>query len=252
MGMHALAGRAPSSPEPRRARYVAPENIVSTSLTATLAEIGQPPLEGAQSSWLEKGQSKADSHLFYAGNLDLLRSPSVCVVGARDVTSDGAARARKIARHLSSAGLTIVSGLAKGVDVNAHKATLEVGGRTVAVIGTPLQQAYPAEHAKLQQLIAEEHLLVSPFAEGSKVFPSNFPKRNRVMAALTMGTIIIEASDSSGTLHQAVECEKLGRWLFILKSVYDNEALEWPKRYARYEKVRVVSSADDVLDALGL
>lgn len=252
MGMEVLAHRAPSSSAPRRSRYAAPTHIVQSTLTATLAEIGRPPLDGVQSSWLAEGQSKADTHLFYAGNLDLLKAPSVCVVGARDVSPDGAARARKIARHLSSAGLTIVSGLAKGVDVNAHRATLEVGGRTVAVIGTPLQQAYPAEHAQLQELIAEEHLLVSPFPEGTKVFPSNFPKRNRVMAALTMGSIIIEASDSSGTLHQAVECEKLGRWLFILKSVYDNPALEWPKRYARYEKVRVVSSADDVLDALGL
>lgn len=251
MGLHALA-RKDSSPVLRRPRYAPPSNIVQTTLTATLAAIGQPPLEGVQSSWLEQGQSKADTHLFYSGDLELLRSPSVCVVGARDVSDHGAARARAIARHLSNAGLTIVSGLAKGVDVNAHKAALEVGGRTVAVIGTPLEQAYPAEHAQLQTLIAEEQLLVSPFPPGAKVFPSNFPKRNRVMAALTLGTIIIEASDSSGTLHQAVECEKLGRWLFILKSVYDNPALEWPKRYARYDKVRVVSSPEDVLTALGI
>jgi len=251
MGLHALA-RKDSSPAPRRSRYAAPRDIVQTTLTAALSTIGQPPLEGVQSSWIEEGQSKADVNLFYSGDLGLLRQPSVCVVGARDVSDQGAARARAIARHLANAGLTIVSGLAKGVDVNAHRAALEVGGRTVAVIGTPLEQAYPAEHGDLQSLIAEEHLLISPFPAGSKVFPSNFPKRNRVMAALTHGTIIVEATDSSGTLHQAVECEKLGRWLFILKSVYDNPALEWPKRYARYDKVRVVSSPEDVLTALGI
>jgi DNA processing protein len=118
------------------------------------------------------------------------------------------------------------------------------------VIGTPINQAYPAEHGELQSLIAGEHLLVSPFPEGQKVWPSNFPKRNRVMAALTLGTVIIEATDSSGSLHQAVECEKLGRWLFILKSVAEDPTLEWPRRYLRYDKVKVVSSAEDILGAL--
>lgn len=236
---------------PPRSKYVPPAHYERSTLSDVLPLVGRPPLEEFQTSWIAEGQSKSDTHLFYAGDLSLLRQ-SVAVVGARDVTDEGAKRARRIARELSEAGLTIVSGLAKGVDVNAHRAALAAGGRTVAVIGTPIDQAYPAEHGPLQEEIARDHLLVSPFPDGQKVWPSNFPKRNRVMAALTLGTIIIEASDSSGTLHQAVECEKLGRWLFILKSVYDTPGLEWPKRYARYNRVQVVTSAEDVLGALAL
>lgn len=247
MGFQTLAskGSRPGS------RYHAPERSLQTSLSATLAEIGRPPLEQLQQSWIAEGQSQSDTHIFYTGDLQILRR-SVAVVGARAVSDEGGARARRLSRELAEAGLTIVSGLAKGVDVNAHRAALGVHGRTAAVVGTPLNQAYPAEHGELQELIAREHLLISPFPEGQKVWPSNFPKRNRVMAALTLGTVIIEASDSSGTLHQAVECEKLGRWLFILKSVAEDPSLEWPKRYLRYERVQVVSSAEDVIGALAV
>jgi len=120
----------------------------------------------------------------------------------------------------------------------------------VAVIGTSLSQAYPAEHAGLQEDIAERHLLISPFPEGSRVFPSNFPKRNRVMAAVSDGSAIIEASDTSGTLHQAVECQKLGRWLFILRAVAEDSKLTWPAKFIGKPKVVVVSSTQEILDAL--
>lgn len=249
MGLHALAGRGHVLPP--RSKYTPPTDIHQSTLSAVLPQVGRPPLEEFQSSWIAEGQSKSDTHIFYAGNLDIL-AKSVAVVGARAVSEEGAKRARRISRELAEAGLTIVSGLAKGVDVNAHRAALIAGGRTAAVIGTPLDQAYPASHGPLQEEIARDHVLISPFPAGQKVWPSNFPKRNRVMAALTMGTIIIEASDSSGTLHQAVECEKLGRWLFILKSVVDTPGLEWPKRYARYDRVQVVTSAEDVLGALSI
>jgi DNA processing protein len=249
MGVHALARSAASS---YRRRYAAPDLVQHTTLTRVLDFLGKPPLEGVQTSLLDSNQSKSDTHIFYAGALDLLKRPSVAIVGSREVSEDGAARSRHLSKRLAENGVTVVSGLAKGVDVNAHRAAMIAGGRTVAVIGTPIDQAYPAEHGELQSEIASDHLLISPFPVGSKVYPANFPKRNRVMAALTDGTVIVEAGDTSGTLHQAVECEKLGRWLFILQSVYDNKALEWPKRYAKYERVRIVSSVEDVLGALGL
>lgn len=233
-----------------RTKYAPPRHVVTSSLTEVLNKIGKPPLEGKQFSFISENQSTADTHLFYAGQLSLLQRLSVAVVGARAVSSDGEKRARRIARELAESGITIVSGLAKGVDVNAHQATLASGGRTAAVIGTPINQVYPAEHKALQRDIGENHLLISPFAEGTKVYPSNFPKRNRVMAALTDGTVIIEASDSSGTLHQAVECEKLGRWLFLLKSVVDNPSLEWPARFRKYERTVVVERTEDILDVL--
>lgn len=233
-----------------RRRYSSPRDIRETTLTAALAEVGRPPLEQRQMSMLANDQSKSDTFIFYSGRLDILKRPAVAVVGARDVSEEGAKRARRLARELADAGVVVVSGLAKGVDVNAHQSAIAAGGLTVAVIGTPLQQAYPAEHGPLQEFIAEEHLLISPFAAGTRVFQSNFPKRNRVMAALTDGTVIIEASDTSGTLHQAAECQRLGRWLFILKSVVEDPRLKWPKSFASYDKMVVVESTADMLARL--
>jgi DNA processing protein len=234
----------------KRRKYRPPIDTVSSTLTAVLDVLGKPPLEAKQYSMLAQGQSKSDTHLFYAGDLSLLARRSVAVVGARAVSEEGAARARRLARELGAAGIVVVSGLAKGVDVNAHTAAVAAGGTTVAVIGTPLDIAYPAEHAALQEEIAARFLLISPFASGSRVFQSNFPKRNRVMAALTDGTVIVEASDSSGTLHQAVECERLGRWLFILRSVYENPRLDWPKRFENYSRFRVVDTTANIAEAV--
>ncbi|ATC30644.1 DNA-processing protein DprA [Caulobacter vibrioides] len=233
-----------------RRRYSPPKVIRETTLTEALAYVGRPPLEQRQMSMLASDQSKSDSFIFYAGQLDILRRPAVAIVGARDVSELGKKRARRLARELADRGVVVVSGLAKGVDVNAHQAAMDAGGFTVAVIGTPLQQAYPAEHASLQELIADDHLLISPFADGTRVFQSNFPKRNRVMAALTDGTVIVQASDTSGTLHQAAECQRLGRWLFILKSVFDDPSLKWPRSFASYEKTVIVESTEDVLARL--
>jgi DNA processing protein len=103
---------------------------------------------------------------------------------------------------------------------------------------------YPAENASLQELIYREHLLVSQFEEGQRVFKSNFPERNRTMAAISDGSVIIEASESSGTLHQAIECQKLGRWLGIAKSVVEDPKLTWPERFLSYEKCIVLDDTD--------
>lgn len=249
MEAYALPRSQLHRPSSRR-RYTPPSFVQQTTLSWILDQIGQPPLDGNQMSWIASGQSRSDTHIFYSGSIDLLKSPSVAIVGARDVSDEGAARARRLARELAVNGVTVVSGLAKGVDANAHRAAIAVQGRTVAVVGTPLDQAYPAENSELQEQIAREHLLISPFTEGSRVYQSNFPKRNRVMAALTSGTVIIEASDSSGTLHQAAECERLNRWLFILRSVYDNPDLEWPRRFVKYAKCRVIDSPGDVLGVI--
>lgn len=236
-------------PEGRKRRYRPPHDVRSTSLGTLLGEIGRPNLEDDQLPFLGAGKG-APVELFYSGSIDLLKQPAIAIVGARDVSEAGAARARRLSRELSEAGVTIVSGLAKGVDVNAHRSAISAGGATVAVIGTSLSQAYPAEHAELQEDIAERHLLISPFPEGSRVFPSNFPKRNRVMAAVSDGSAIIEASDTSGTLHQAVECQKLGRWLFILRAVAEDSKLTWPAKFIGKPKVVVVSSTQEILDAL--
>jgi DNA processing protein len=184
------------------------------------------------------------------GDISLVKKRSIAIVGTRGVSPQGAARARKLARELSEEGMIVFSGLAKGVDTEALQSAIRTGGRVVAVIGTPLDKAYPAENKRLQEEIYREHLLVSQFESGRRVFPSYFPERNKLMAALSDGTAIIEAGETSGTLHQAAECVRLGRWLFVARSVMDDATLSWPKKFEGYEKFRVLSRTDDVIGAM--
>ena len=190
--------------------------------------------------------------MFYAGDLGLIRKKCVAIVGSRQVSAEGAKRARRLARELVANDVVVTSGLAAGVDTAAHQAALEANGRTIAVIGTPLNVAYPAANSRLQETIYREHLLVSPFRSGARIFRSNFPQRNRLMAALTDVTVIIEASDTSGSLHQAAECrpDRLDRWLFIARSVVEDPKLTWPKRFLSGPKVRVLEKTEDVLAVL--
>lgn len=243
-----MSGLATMTREPMlRARYTAPPEPTILTLGAALRRSGRPQLTTDQLSFLGSRTKADDVPLYMAGDLSVLDGPAVAVVGARDVSAEGAARARRISRELAKAGVVVVSGLAKGVDANALSSAIDAGGRVAAVIGTPLSKAYPAENGALQAMIYAEHLLISPFAEGARVFPSNFPQRNRVMAAITDGSLIVEASDTSGTLHQAAECKTLGRWLFILRSVFDDPKLTWPKSFAKYDRMRVVDSTADVV-----
>jgi DNA processing protein len=188
--------------------------------------------------------------LYYAGDLDLAYRPSISIVGTREPTAHGLQRAGRLSRELSGRGVIVVSGLAKGIDTAAHQSALEANGRTIAVIGTPLSKASPAENGPLQETIWRKHLLISPFREGQSVFRSNFPRRNQVMAAVSDGTVIVEANDQSGTLHQAVACQKLGRWLFILKSLVDTRA--WPRRFTNHRNTIILEHTDQIFEALKL
>lgn len=191
-----------------------------------------------------------DLRVWCAGDIGLIQKPAVSIVGTRNVSAYGAARARRLAKELSEEGVVIFSGLAKGVDTEALTSAIHVGGRVVAVIGTPIDKAYPAENKRLQEDIYKNHLLVSQFHPGQRVFPSHFPERNKLMAALSDGTVIIEAGETSGTLHQAAECVRLGRWLFIAQAVIEDTSLSWPKRFETYEKFRVLRKTDDLLAVL--
>ncbi|KAB0682115.1 DNA-processing protein DprA [Aureimonas leprariae] len=230
----------------RRSRYTPPSEIETHKLS-DLLKIGDRSIASAQGSFLE---ALNDQEIYCAGNLGLLGKKSAAVIGSRNVSPEGVQRARQIARHLAAAGIVVTSGLAKGVDTAAHEGALANGGSTIAVIGTPLAKAYPAENSALQEEIYSQHLLISQFAPGARTFPSDFPKRNRVMAALSDASIIVEASDTSGTLHQAAECVRLGRWLFIMKSVAENPDLEWPAKFLRQERVAVLTSAEDVIERI--
>jgi DNA processing protein len=155
-----------------------------------------------------------------------------------------------VARELAKVGIVVVSGLAKGVDTAALTAAMDAGGKVIAVIGTPLDKAYPAENKRLQERIYQEHLLISQFESGSTVQQRNFPMRNRVMATISDATVIIEAGETSGTLHQALECNKLERWLFIAREVVEDRRLTWPKNHLGKPRTRVLSSIDDLFAAL--
>jgi DNA processing protein len=189
--------------------------------------------------------------IYCAGSLSLLESRCVAVVGTRKPSRDGAARARRLARELAEAGVVVVSGLALGIDTEALSAAIEAGGRVVAVIGAPVDKPNVVANTELQERIYGDHLLVSQFAPGSTISRFNFPKRNRTMAALSDATVIVEASDTSGTLHQAAECARLGRRLFIARSVVEDRRLSWPASFLGTGKTgEVLDSTTQVLSGL--
>jgi DNA processing protein len=140
-----------------------------------------------------------------------------------------------------------MSGLAEGIDTEAMRAAIAANGHIIGVIGTPIDKAYPSQNKQLQESIYKDHLLVSQFAIGERTFQSNFPKRNRLMALLSDATVVVEASDSSGTLHQAAECVRLGRWLYIARNVVENPSISWPKRFEPYEKFRILDNTADLV-----
>lgn len=193
----------------------------------------------------------APTQLFLAGDRSLLRRhPRVSIVGSRNATPDGLRRAARLARILAENGVVVVSGLAKGVDTAAHRAAIDAGGSTIAVIGTPLDKVYPRENRELQREIAEKHLVVSQFAAGTRTFPSSFPMRNRTMALIVDASVIVEAGDTSGSLSQGWEALRLARALFFMKSIVEERPeLEWPREMMEYG-AQVLEEPEELLDAL--
>lgn len=194
--------------------------------------------------------------LYYQGTWELVESPAVAIVGSRKATELGKRRAAVIAKELVSRDYTVVSGLAEGIDTAALTSALEHGGRTIAVIGTPLGVYYPAPNRALQDKIAHDHLLISqvPVLRYAKqAVPQNrlfFPERNITMSALTQATVIVEAGETSGTLTQARAALRQGRKLFILESCFQNREITWPAKYEAEGAVRV-RTMDDIWQALG-
>lgn len=233
----------------RSSRYTPPAEFKTVQLRDILADRGGAPFKPEQLDFLKAGPEESYP-VYCAGDLSSLRSPAVAIVGTRKVSAEGAARARRLAKELALNDVAVVSGLAKGVDTEALTSALRHGGRVVAVIGTPLEKAYPAENERLQEEIYQNHLLVSQFESGMRTFPSHFPQRNRLMAAISDATVVIEASDSSGTLHQSAECQRLGRWLFITRAVAEDPNLSWPSKFLSYEKCVVLKDVDDLLSRI--
>lgn len=197
-------------------------------------------------------QQNAPEFLYVAGAWDLLKlGTRVSIVGSRDASPQGLKRAAKLSRELVEAGVYVVSGLARGIDTAAHEAAIAAGGKTIAVLGTALDKAYPPENADLQRRIMTEHLAVSQFKQGTPTRRGNFPRRNRVMALVSEATVIVEAGDTSGSLSQGWEALRLGRPLFVMKAVAEDASLKWPAEMVRYG-AQVLAATAQVLDVVPL
>jgi DNA processing protein len=187
--------------------------------------------------------------LYAQGRIELLAASGVAIVGSRKPTPQGLENARRFARALGEAGITVVSGLALGIDGAAHEGALDSGGTTVAVVGTGLDRVYPRRHLALARRIADHGLLLSEYALGTPSMPSNFPRRNRIIAGLTRGTLVVEAALQSGSLITARLASEAGREVFAIPgSIHSPQSrgCHWLIR----QGAKLVESAEDILEEL--
>lgn len=187
--------------------------------------------------------------LFVAGHADLLLRPQLAVVGARGASPAGLSNARLFARALARTGLVITSGLADGIDGAAHAAALEADGATVAVMGTGPDRIYPRRHHDLAEQIRRGGALVSEFLPGIGPKTGHFPRRNRVISGLSLGTLVVEASVRSGSLITARLASEQGREVFALPGSIHNPLARGCHRLIR-DGAQLVETVDDILQAL--
>src|SRR5690554_373101 len=234
MQMHALA----SGPEDTRSRdwlAVPGHHLLGwhdPDYPALLRTVPAPPLA-----------------LFVAGDPALLWHPAVAVVGSRSPTAGGRDNAAAFARALARSGLSVVSGLARGVDAVAHEATLEAGGMTVAVLGSGIDQVYPAANRALAKRIAGSGVVVSEYPPGTPARSGQFPSRNRIVAGLALGTLVIEAAMRSGALITARLAGDAGREVFAVPGSIHNPMARGCHRLIR-SGAALVESATEVIDTL--
>jgi len=187
--------------------------------------------------------------LFAAGDPAVLLAPQIAIVGARSATAQGLANARDFARTLSRAGLTVTSGMADGIDGAAHTAALDAGGQTVAVVGTGPDVVYPRKHRDLAARIVQQGAIVSEFPPGTEARPDHFPRRNRLIAGLSLGTLVVEAGLQSGSLITARLAVEAGREVFALPGSIHNPLAKGCHRLIR-DGARLVETAAEVIEAL--
>ena len=208
----------------------------------TVQDAAYPPLL--------KEITDSPSILFVQGDVDLLSGWQLAVVGSRNPSPPGRDNAFEFARFLASDGLTITSGLAMGVDAAAHQGAMAGQGKTIAVVGTGLDRVYPAKHRDLAHDIVEQGTIVSEFALGTSPRAENFPRRNRLISGLSLGTLVIEAAIQSGSLITARMAMEQGRDVFAIPGSIHNPLAKGCHRLIR-EGAKLVETADDIIEELG-
>lgn len=188
--------------------------------------------------------------LFARGHRALLGTPMLAIVGSRQATPQGEDNARTFAKRLAAQGYTIVSGLAGGIDAAAHEGALQAGGQTIAVIGTGIDRVYPASNRQLAHQIAEQGLILSEFALGMGPLAQHFPRRNRIIAGLSRGCLVVEATLQSGSLITARQALEAGREVMAIPGSILNPQARGCHRLIK-EGARLVETVDDVLDEIG-
>lgn len=188
--------------------------------------------------------------LFIEGDPGLLWRPAVAIVGSRSPTPGGRENAQRFARALASTGIVIASGMARGIDAAAHEATLATtDGATIAVVGTGTDVAYPPHHASLRERIATRGAVVSEHPPGTPALRSHFPARNRILAGLALGTLVVEAAERSGALITARLAAEAGREVFAVPGSIHNPMARGCHRLIR-EGAALVEGAEEIIGAL--
>jgi DNA processing protein len=187
--------------------------------------------------------------LFVAGDAGALWQPQVAIVGSRNASQGGAATAAGFARALAGAGFAITSGLAEGIDGAAHAAALDAGGITLAVLGTGPNRVYPPKHHALAARVAAQGALVSEFPPGTPGLPAHFPRRNRIIAGLSLGTLVVEAGLRSGALITAADATEAGREVFAIPGSIHNPLARGCHALIR-SGAKLVETAEEVVTEL--
>ncbi|MFY9317920.1 MAG: DNA-processing protein DprA [Burkholderiales bacterium] len=188
--------------------------------------------------------------LYCRGRAELLNRPALAVVGSRNATAQGASNAEQFARAFSAAGLTIVSGLAQGIDAAAHRGGLAADASTIAVLGTGVDNVYPKANAALAEEIAARGLLVSEFALGTQALAHHFPRRNRLISGLAQGCLVVEAALGSGSLITARSAAEQGREVFAIPGSIHSPLSKGCHALIK-SGAKLAESAEDVLSELG-
>ena len=199
---------------------------------------------------LLKQISDPPSILFVQGDVSLLSQWQIAMVGSRNPSASGRDTAYEFSRYMAQGGLTITSGLAMGIDAAAHQGALATQGKTVAVVGTGLDRVYPAKHRELAHDIALTGVLVSEFSLGTAPRAENFPRRNRIISGLSLGTLVVEAAVRSGSLITARMALEQGREVFAIPGSIHNPLARGCHQLIR-EGAKLVEKADDILEELG-